>query len=67
VFFVTREQITMRDRSEDEVAAIHHSRDEFESEKTAMRVTTSYGMSYSRRYARRAENRTNGQYVTPRK
>lgn len=58
VFFVPREQITLRDCTEDEVAAIHRSQGEFSREKTALMVTTSYGMPYSPHYLRksRAQN-----------
>jgi hypothetical protein len=65
VFFVPREQITLRECNEEEVAAIHRSKAEFECEKAAMRVTTSYGMPYSPRYARksREQNQAAGRNV----
>jgi hypothetical protein len=56
VFFVPREQVTVRDCSEDELAAIHRSRAEFASEKAASRVTTSYGMPYSPHYSRKSRS-----------
>ena len=63
VFFVPREQITLRDCSEDELAAIRRSQAEFSREKASVEVTTSYGVPYSPHYLRtsRLQNASSGQ------
>ena len=55
-FFVPREQITLRDCSEDELAAIRRSQEEFSTEKASMEVTTSYGLPYSPHYLRQSRS-----------
>jgi hypothetical protein len=55
-FFLPREPITLRECSEDEVAAVHRSQDEFSREKTAMRVNTAYGLPYSPHYFRKSRS-----------
>ena len=52
VFFVPREQITMRACTSDELKAIEDARQEFSRQKAATMQTTSYGLSYSPHYLR---------------
>src|SRR6202166_2572007 len=56
VVFVPREEITLRDCSEEELAAIRRSREVFSREKAALKVTTSYGVSYSPHYLRQSRS-----------
>ena len=56
VVFVPREEISLRDCSEEELAAIRRSREEFSREKAALKVTTSYGVSYSPHYLRQSRS-----------
>jgi hypothetical protein len=53
-FFVPREQITLRDCSQEELAAIVRSQEEFSREKASAEVTTSYGLQYSPHYLRKS-------------
>jgi hypothetical protein len=55
-FFLPREPITLRECSEDEVAAVHRSQDEFSREKTAMTINTAYGLPYSPHYFRKSRS-----------
>ncbi len=52
VFFVPREQVTLSECSEEEVAAIRLSQAEFAHKKAAQKVTTPYGLPYSPHYSR---------------
>jgi SEC-C motif len=63
VFFVPREQITLRDCSEEELAGIRRSQEEFSREKVSAEVTTPYGVPYSPHYLRqsRLQNASAGQ------
>src|SRR5688572_32693726 len=54
VFFVPREQITMRQCTAEELKAIDASRDEFNRQKAAATQQTSYGLSYSPHYLRQS-------------
>jgi hypothetical protein len=56
VFFVPREEITLRDCSEEELTAISRSKDEFAREKAALKLTTSYGLEYSPHYLRQSRS-----------
>src|SRR5213594_3902539 len=56
VFFVPREEITMRDCSQEELAAIRQSREEFLREKAASKITTPYGLQYSPYYLRQSHS-----------
>ncbi len=62
VFFVPREDITLRDCSADELEAIRRARDQFSQEKAAVKVKTAYGLEYSPHYLRtsRQHNPTRG-------
>jgi hypothetical protein len=52
VFFVPREEITMRAGTADEIKAFEESRDEFNRLKAAAVQKTSYGLAYSPHYLR---------------
>jgi len=54
VFFVPREEITFRDCTTEELAAIKASADQFSREKAAFKVNTPYGMTYSPHYLRQS-------------
>jgi hypothetical protein len=46
-FFVPREQVTTRDCSDEELAALHQERETFSREKAAATLRTPYGLPYS--------------------
>jgi len=54
VVFVPREDVTMRDCTETEIAAIRESQAGFAQHKAAHKMTTAYGMTYSPHYAQRS-------------
>ena len=54
VVFVPREEITFRDCTESEAAAIQAASEEFFRAKAAHKVTTPYGLQYSPEYLRRS-------------
>ena len=54
VLFVPRDEITMRDCREDELAAIRTAKEEFSREKAASKVLTSTGLQYSPHYSRQS-------------
>jgi len=54
VFFVPREEITMRSCTSEELKAIEKSQQEFTSHKAAAVQKTSYGLSYSPHYLRQS-------------
>jgi len=56
VFFVPREEVTLRDCTDEEVAAIRQSMEEFSREKAALHQTTSFGLGYSPLYQRRSRS-----------
>jgi hypothetical protein len=56
VFFVPREQITMRQCTAEELKTIEAARDEFHRHKTATTQQTSYGLSYSPHYLRQSRS-----------
>src|SRR5713101_7683893 len=56
VFFVPREEITVRDCNEEELAEIRQAREEFFREKAALRVTTPFGLQYSPHYLRQSRS-----------
>jgi hypothetical protein len=57
VFFVPREEITMRDCTNEELAAIRASQKEFFDAKAATRVSTPHGLSVSPHYLRESRSR----------
>jgi len=52
VYFVPREEVTLRESSEEEIEEIRRGREEFVREKDATKVMTRYGLKYSPHYAR---------------
>jgi len=54
VFFVPREEVSMRDCTEQELAEIAKARQEFYDAKAASKVMTPYGMQYSPHYQRQS-------------
>ncbi len=57
VFFVPREEITVRDGTEAELASREKAREEFSREKAAQRVSTPYGLQYSPHYLRQSRDK----------
>jgi hypothetical protein len=57
VFFIPREEITMRDCTDEEYAAIRKSKEEFAREKAAHKITTPYGLQYSPHYLQLSRTR----------
>lgn len=56
VFFVPREDVTLRDCSEEELAAIRASKEVFFREKAALKIMTPYGLQYSPHYLRQSRS-----------
>jgi hypothetical protein len=56
VFFVPREEITMRDCTEEELAEIRKSQAEFFEEKAKSKISTPYGLQYSPQYSRQSRS-----------
>ena len=56
VFFVPREEIRMRECSENELAVLREARANFFREKAAHRVKTPYGLEYSPHYLRQSRS-----------
>jgi hypothetical protein len=56
VFFVPREEMTLRDCSDDELAAIRRAKEEFFREKAASKVTTPFGLQVSPHYLRQSRS-----------
>ena len=56
VFFVPREEITVRDCTAEELRAIDESTERFAREKAALKATTAYGMQYSPHYLRQSRS-----------
>jgi hypothetical protein len=56
VFFVPREEITLRDCTKEEVEAITRSAEQFSRDKAALKLTTSYGVPYSPHYLRQSRS-----------
>jgi hypothetical protein len=54
VFFVPREEISLRDGTEAETASRQQAREQFSRDKSAQRVTTPYGMQYSPHYLKQS-------------
>jgi hypothetical protein len=57
VLFVPREEITMREVTDAELAAIRESQADFERLKAAHTMTTAYGMTFSPHYSQRSRER----------
>ena len=56
VLFVPREEISLQDCSEEELADIRRSQMEFSREKAGVKATTPYGVPYSPHYLRRSRS-----------
>ena len=56
VFFVPREEVSLRDCNEEELAAIRRAKEEFAREKAAHKITTPYGLQYSPHYLRQSRS-----------
>jgi hypothetical protein len=54
VLFVPREDVTFRDTTADEIAALKRSADQFSKDKAANKVQTPYGMPYSPQYLKQS-------------
>ena len=54
VFFVPREEVTLRDCTEAELEAIFKAKEEFFREKAAHKITTPYGLQYSPHYLKQS-------------
>ncbi len=54
VFFVPREEMTLRDCNEEELSAIRRAKEEFFREKAALRVTTPFGLQVSPQYLKQS-------------
>jgi hypothetical protein len=56
VFFVPREEVTMRDCTDAELQAINEAAAQFARDKAAFKLTTPYGMEYSPQYLRQSRS-----------
>ncbi|HUE89156.1 MAG TPA: hypothetical protein VMO26_24010 [Vicinamibacterales bacterium] len=56
VFFVPREEVTLRDCTPEELEAFKQSKRDFHRDKAAVTMTTPYGLQYSPHYARRSRS-----------
>jgi uncharacterized protein DUF6065 len=56
VFFVPREEISLRDCSEEEVQALKESAEKFQRDKAAFKLTTAYGLQYSPHYLKQSRS-----------
>jgi hypothetical protein len=54
VFFVPREEITMRNCTKEEIVALGEAAAAFRKEKASLKQTTNYGLQYSPLYSRRS-------------
>jgi hypothetical protein len=58
VFFIPRDEITLRDGTKEELAAFMREGDAFDVEKAADQVVAPYGLSYSPLYQKRRRGKT---------
>ena len=63
--FMPREQIAVRDCTEEELAEIRKSTEEFQHAKAADQLTTSYGLTYSPHYLRTSRAQTAVPTISP--
>jgi len=54
IFFVPREETTLRECTEEELGEIRRAREEFLAKKAATKLTTRYGLQYSPHYIRQS-------------
>ena len=59
VFFVSREEVALRDCTGEELEEIRKATDEYRHEKAGSKQTTSYGLQYSPLYSRRSRDKRN--------
>ena len=59
VFFVPREEVTLTDCTQEELAAIQTAREEFFHHKAASKIATPYGLEYSPHYLRQSRSQRN--------
>src|SRR5690606_24287312 len=57
VFFVPREEVSLRDLSSREIEEVNDARSKFLEEKADQKVTTRYGLEYSPHYAKESRAR----------
>jgi hypothetical protein len=60
VFFVPREEVTLRDGTQEELAEFSRERDAYDREKAADQLTAPYGIRYSPLYQKRRQGRNRG-------
>jgi hypothetical protein len=56
VFFVPREDVTLRDSTNEELEAFRQARRDFQRDKAAVTLATPYGLQYSPHYARKSRS-----------
>jgi hypothetical protein len=56
VFFVPREMVALRDCTDEELAGLRRSQEEFSREKASVEVSTPYGVPYSPHYLRQSRS-----------
>lgn len=61
VLFVPREEVTLRDGTEQEIAARNETSSTFFAEKAATKVKTAYGLEYSPHYLRKSRQNATGE------
>jgi hypothetical protein len=54
VFFIPREEVTLRDCTDEEVKAINRSAETFSRDKAGFKLTTAYGLQYSPQYLKQS-------------
>ena len=57
VLFVPREEVVMRESTQEEIASLKKGREEFSHHKATIRLTTPYGLTYSPHYLRESRSR----------
>jgi len=60
VFFVPREEVTLRDCTAEEIQALDRAAEEFQRQKAAVKATTPYGVPFSPHYQRESKSRKDG-------
>jgi hypothetical protein len=65
VLFVPREEIAVRDCTEEEVEAIRRFQDQFSRDKVATKITTSYGLPHSPHYLRLSRSQRKTERESP--
>jgi hypothetical protein len=60
VYFIARDEVTLREGSKEEAAEFFRERDTFDEEKAAEQLTAPYGMRYSPLYQKRRQAKPRG-------